>query len=90
MALGDRAASDSVHPGAEALFVAQVRQRALRAQEDVLQDVVDVGSRHAPRNERTKSFFELSMSAARVVVDHYWLAPGCSTQGRSRRVPPRA
>jgi len=75
MALRDRAASNSVHPGPEALLVMEARECALHAKEDVLQDIVNVGPRHAPRNERTKPFFELSMSAARVVVDHYWLAP---------------
>src|SRR6478609_2561739 len=81
MTLGNGAASNAVQPGAKALVIAQVGQRALRAQEDVLQHILDLGSRHAPRYERPKSFFDLSMGAARGVADHCFPAPGLQHSG---------
>jgi hypothetical protein len=55
--LGDRAFRDSVDPGTKAFFILKIGQRTLRTQENVLQHVVDVGTRHAPRDERAKALF---------------------------------
>src|SRR5262245_60785406 len=50
----DRAAGDLVHPGREPLLVAQLGKPALHAEEDILDDVVDVTGGHASGHERAQ------------------------------------
>jgi hypothetical protein len=65
----DRAAGDLIHPRSKALLILKTAKPAVHAQEDLLDDVVDISRGDPLRDERSKPLDEVGMAGSEVGRD---------------------